>query len=175
MSTYSAISFGCPEFKSQLVWIESSMYLSVVRYFYRINRWCWFRIFNLLTVLVWSCICQWFFCRVSPASDPIFLCFSEQQQNSHPVVSGLLWFPWKSSPAVKQGFLILLAAVARQRRLNRWGLVTVRLSSWKGQRMSDVHQGHGKLNKSWTQLTQAFWQSHKALKDLFLLGIVGNF
>ncbi|KAF4100078.1 hypothetical protein G5714_018274 [Onychostoma macrolepis] len=41
-------------------------------------------------------------------------------------------FPWKSSPAVKQRFLILLGAVARQRRLNRWGLVTVSLSSWKG-------------------------------------------
>lgn len=46
-------------------------------------------------------------------------------------------------PAVKQGFFILLGEVARQRWLNRRGLVTVSLSLWKGQRMCDVHQGHG--------------------------------
>lgn len=58
-------------------------------------------------------------------------------------MSGLVLFPWKSSPAVKQGFFIPLGEVAKQRYLNQWGLVTISLSLWKGQRMCDVQQGHG--------------------------------
>ncbi len=102
------------------------MAVSMVRYLYIIDR-C-FRIIASVDRLVLSLSVVFF--HVSPAAE-----FPSRRVGIAVVSMEIL-------PCSKTG---LLGAVARQRRLNRWGLVTVRLSSWKGQRMSDVHQGHRKL------------------------------